>query len=111
MCTEQYVRIYSTVGKYTVYTVYTGADITGQLQVRPMLYTLYIDINLSVVKMLQTDNKQQITKWKQSPYKRRSYVTPGGALQFRPMVYTLYIGINLTIIMKQYGDRQTDTNI
>ena len=22
-----------------------GADITGQLQVRPMLYTLYIDIN------------------------------------------------------------------
>ena len=34
-----------------------------------------------------------------------------GPLQFRPMVYTLYIGINLTIIMKQYGDRQTDTNI
>ena len=26
-----------------------GADITGQLQVRPMLYTLYIDINLRVV--------------------------------------------------------------
>jgi len=39
-----------------------GADITGQLQVRPMLYTLYIDINLRVVKMLHTDNKQQITK-------------------------------------------------
>ena len=37
-------------------------DITGQLQVRPMLYTLYFDINLRVVKMLQTDNKQQITK-------------------------------------------------
>ena len=34
-----------------------------------------------------------------------------GPLQVRPMVYTLYIGINLTIIMKQYGDRQTDTNI
>ena len=34
-----------------------GADITGQLQVRPMLYTLYIDINLRVVKMLHTDNK------------------------------------------------------
>ena len=67
-----------------------GADITGQLQVQPMLYTLYIDINLRVVKMLHTDNKQQITKWKQSPYKRRSYVTPGGALQFRPMVYTLH---------------------
>ena len=46
LCTEQYVRIYSTVGKYTVYTVYTGADITGQLQVRPMLYTLYFNINL-----------------------------------------------------------------
>jgi len=55
-----------------------------------MLYTLYFDINLRVVKMLQTDNKQQITKWKQSPYNRRSYVTPGGALQFRPMVYTLH---------------------
>ena len=40
----------------------TGADITGQLQVRPMLYTLYIDINLRVVKMLHTDNKQRITK-------------------------------------------------
>ena len=40
----------------------TGPDITGQLQVRPMLYTLYFDINLRVVKMLQTDNKQQITK-------------------------------------------------
>ena len=39
-----------------------GADITGQLQVRPMLYTLYIDINVQVVKMLHTDNKQQITK-------------------------------------------------
>ena len=39
-----------------------GADITGQLQVRPMLYTLYISINLRVVKMLHTDNKQQITK-------------------------------------------------
>ena len=47
----------------------------------------------------------------QSPSKRRSYVTPGGVPQFGPMVYTLYIGINLTIIMKQYGDRQTDTNI
>ena len=34
-----------------------------------------------------------------------------GQLQVRPMLYTLYIGINLTIIMKQYGDRQTDTNI
>ena len=39
-----------------------GADITGQLQVRAMLYTLYIDINVRVVKMLHTDNKQQITK-------------------------------------------------
>ena len=39
-----------------------AADITGQLQVRPMLYTLYIDINLRVVKMIHTDNKQQITK-------------------------------------------------
>ena len=39
-----------------------GADITGQLQVRPMLYTLYIDINVRVVKMLHTDNKQQIRK-------------------------------------------------
>ena len=67
-----------------------GADITGQLQIRPMLYTLYIGINLRVVKMLHTDNKQQITKWIQSPSKRRSYVTPGGALQFRPMVYTLH---------------------
>ena len=26
--------------------IQAGADITGQLQVRPMLYTLYIDINL-----------------------------------------------------------------
>ena len=34
-----------------------------------------------------------------------------GQLQVRPILYTLYIGINLTIIMKQYGDRQTDTNI
>ena len=34
-----------------------------------------------------------------------------GPLQVRPMLYTLYIGINLTNIMKQYGDRQTDTNI
>ena len=39
-----------------------------------------------------------------------------GSRHYRPapisaMVYTLYIGINLTIIMKQYGDRQTDTNI
>ena len=34
-----------------------------------------------------------------------------GQLQVRPMLYTLYISINLTIIMKQYGDRQTDTNI
>ena len=38
-----------------------GADITGQLQFRPMLYTLYIDINVRVVKMIHTDNKQQIT--------------------------------------------------
>ena len=67
-----------------------GADITGQLQVWPMLYTLYIDINLQVVKMIHTDNKQQITKWIQSPSKRHSYVTPGGVLQFRPMVYTLH---------------------
>ena len=58
-----------------------GADITGQLQVGPMLYTLYIDINVRVVKMLHTDNKQQITKWIQRPSKRRSYVTPGGAFQ------------------------------
>ena len=29
-------------------------DITGQLQVRHMLYTLYFDINVQVVKMLQT---------------------------------------------------------
>ena len=42
--------------------IQAGADITGQLQVRPMLYTLYISINLRVVKMLHTDNKQQITK-------------------------------------------------
>ena len=39
-----------------------GADITGQLQVGPMLYTLYIDINVRVVKMLHTEHKQQITK-------------------------------------------------
>merc|ERR1711867_363983 len=58
-----------------------GADITGQLQVRPMLYTLYIDINLRVVKMLHTYNKQQIRKLIQSPSKRRSDVTPGGAGQ------------------------------
>ena len=58
-----------------------GADITGQLQVRPMLYTLYISINLRVVKMLHTDNKQQITKLIQSPSKRRSYVTPGADIQ------------------------------
>ena len=38
-------------------TKQAGADITGQLQVRPMLYTLYIGINLRVVKMLHTDNK------------------------------------------------------
>ena len=44
------------------YNKQAGADITGQLQVRPMPYTLYIDINLRVVKMLHTDNKQQITK-------------------------------------------------
>ena len=56
-------------------------DITGQLQVRPMLYTLYISINLRVVKMLHTDNKQQITKLIQSPSKRRSYVTPGADIQ------------------------------
>ena len=99
------------IERWQRYNKQAGADITGHLQVRPMLYTLYIGINLWVVKMLHTDNKQQITKWIQSPSKRRSYVTPGGALQFRPMVYTLYIGINLTIIMKQYGDRQTDTNI
>jgi len=43
-------------------TKQAGADITGQLQVGPMLYTLYIDINVRVVKMLHTDNKQQITK-------------------------------------------------
>ena len=42
--------------------IQAGADITGQLQGRPMLYTLYIDINLRVVKMIHTDNKQQITK-------------------------------------------------
>ena len=47
---------------YQKYGKQAGADITGQLQVRPMLYTLYIDINLRVVKMLHTDNKQQITK-------------------------------------------------
>ena len=47
---------------YQVYQEQAGADITGQLQVGPMLYTLYIDINLRVVKMLHTDNKQQITK-------------------------------------------------
>ena len=29
-----------------------GADITGQLQVRPMLYTLYIYINQRVVKII-----------------------------------------------------------
>ena len=39
-----------------------GADITDQLQFRPMLYTLYIDINVRVVKMLHTEHKQQITK-------------------------------------------------
>jgi len=44
------------------YKEQAGADITGQLQVWPMLYTLYIGINLRVVKMLHTDNKQQITK-------------------------------------------------
>ena len=49
-------------GKLKTIFKQAGADITGQLQVRPMLYTLYIDINLRVVKMLHTDNKQQITK-------------------------------------------------
>ena len=43
-------------------TKQAAADITGQLQVRPMLYTLYIGINLTIVKMLHTDNKQQIRK-------------------------------------------------
>merc|ERR1712089_59482 len=38
---------------------------------------------LGVVKMLHTDNKQQIRKLIQSPSKRRSYVTPGG-LYHRP---------------------------
>ena len=52
-----------------------GADITGQLQFRPMVYTLYIVINLT------TDNKQQIRKWIQSPSKCRSDVTPGAAAQ------------------------------
>ena len=47
--------------KNNFYLKQAGADITGQLQVRPMLYTLYISINLRVVKMLDTDNKQQIT--------------------------------------------------
>ena len=42
--------------------IQAGADITGQLQVWPMLYTLYIGINLTIVKMLHTDNKQQIRK-------------------------------------------------
>ena len=37
---------------------------------------------LGVVKMLHTDNKQQIRKWIQSPSKRRSYVTPVCAAQF-----------------------------
>ena len=38
---------------------------------------------VGVVKMLHTDNKQQIRKLIQSPSKRRSYVTPGG-LYHRP---------------------------
>ena len=41
------------VTKYVLYQVQkdikqAGADITGQLQVRPMLYTLYIGINLTM---------------------------------------------------------------
>ena len=38
-------------------TEQAAADITGPLQVRAMVYTLYIVINLT------TDNKQQIRKW------------------------------------------------
>ena len=38
---------------------------------------------VGVVKMLHTDNKQQIRKLIQSPSKRRSYVTAGG-LYHRP---------------------------
>ena len=60
------VRISDCICSYNLYLwlidKQAGADITGQLQVRPILYTLYIDINLRVVKMLHTDNKQQITK-------------------------------------------------
>ena len=46
-------------------TIQAGADITGQLQVRPMQYTLYISINVRVVKMLHTDNKQQTDRQSQ----------------------------------------------
>ena len=38
---------------------------------------------VGVVKMLHTDNKQDIRKLLQSPSKRRSYETPGG-LYHRP---------------------------
>ena len=34
-----------------------GADITGQLQVRPMLYTLYIDIAKDMPKICQRYTK------------------------------------------------------
>ena len=47
-------------------------------------------VALGVVKMLHTDNKQQIRKWIQSPSKRRSYVTPGG-LYHRPNLERAHI--------------------
>ena len=57
-----FFKIKFTLEIFPLYTKQAGADITGQLQVGPMLYTLYIDINVRVVKMLHPYNKQQITK-------------------------------------------------
>ena len=59
---KMYILYFPEFGSLNSRSEQAGADITGQLQVRPMLYTLYISINLRVVKMLHTDNKQQITK-------------------------------------------------
>ena len=90
--------------------IQAAADITGQLQVRPMLYTLYIDINVRVVKMLHTDNKQQITKWIQRPSKRRSYVTPGGALQLSCCISPISLHLlrtNIAIFREKWKNLQT----
>merc|ERR1711895_102462 len=75
MCIVQYSTVqYSTV-QYSI--VQVGPSFMGPLQVG-LWYAA-----VGVVKMLHTDNKQQIRKLIQSPSKRRSYVTPGG-LYHRP---------------------------